>query len=208
MLCSISILLIIVSFIVPVKDVVKVNLFYEYYNLYIPFIMAGIVSFGNSCINSISLEKDNKEILATLPIKMRRILFYKWLVNVLICSLFIFVDVSVVNIMFKPNLFTVIISYVIPLVVVMFISLLSLILDYKYVVKKESDDGVILKQRIISYVPTLLSVLVIFLPLLFKAYILYKIILSSFILLCILSMLICLLYLVINKKKLKKHLMK
>lgn len=208
MIIVISILLVIVSLFVPVKDIIKVNLFYEYYNLYAPFILAGIISFGNSCINSISLEKDNKEILATLPIKMSRILFYKWLVNVLICSLIIFIDVSIINIMFKPNLFTIIISYVIPLVVVMFISLLSLILDYRFVVKNESDDGVILKQRIITYVPMLLSLLVVFLPIAFKAYMLYKIILSSFILLCILSMLICLLYLVINKKKLKKHLMK
>ena len=64
--------------------------------------------------------------------------------------------------LFKPNLFTVIISYVVPLIVVMFISILSLLLDYRYVVKKENDDGVILKQRIITYVPMLLSLLVVF----------------------------------------------
>ena len=88
----------------------------------------------------------------------------------------------------------------------MFISLLSIVLDYRFVVKNENDDGVILKQRIISYIPSLLSLLIIFMPLLFKAYVLYKVIILSFILMLLIGMLMFMVYLIINGKKLRKHL--
>lgn len=203
----ISVLLIIAGSVIPVDKITN-ETFVNYYHLFVPFVIAGIISIGNSCINSVSLEKNNIDILYTLPMKIERVIYYKWLANVVICGLIVLVDATVINLVFKPDLFTIIASYIFPIIVVMTISLISIVLDYRFVVKKENDDGVILKQRFISLVPTLISFVIIFIPLFFKAYMLYKYIVCSFGIICIFVMLVCGIYLLINGKKLRKNLIK
>lgn len=205
LLIFISLLLMIVILFIPFDKLLNVR-FYDYYCLFAPFVIAGVISFGNSCINSISLEKNSVEMLFTLPMKIEKVIFYKWLCNVFICSIVICFDVSVINFVVKPDVFTVFSSYLLPLIVVMFISLLSILLDYRFVVKNEIDDGVILKQRVISLVPSLISFMIIFIPLFFRAYILYKYIICSFAIVCLVFMLISYIYLLINRKKLRKRL--
>lgn len=204
---SISLVLVLFCLVIPV-DEIKNETFINYYPLFVPFILGGIISVGNSCINSISLEKNNIEMLYTLPMKIETMIYYKWLANVVICSLIILVDATVINLVFKPDLFTMVASYIFPIIVVMTISLISIVLDYRFVVKKENDDGVILKQRFISLVPTIISFVIIFIPLFFKAYMLYKYIVCSFGIICVFVMLVCGIYLLVNGKKLRKNLIK
>lgn len=204
---SISLVLVLACLIVPLNEI-KNETFINYYPLFVPFILGGIISIGNSCINSISLEKNNVEMLYTLPMKIGTMIYYKWLANVVICGFIILVDATAINLAFKPDLFTIVSSYIFPIIVVMTISLISIVLDYRFVVKKENDDGVILKQRFISLVPTIISFVIIFVPIFFKAYMLYKYIVCSFGIICLLVMLVCGLYLLINHKKLRKNLIK
>lgn len=180
--------------------------FYKYYNLYCPFILAGLISLGNSTINSISLEKNDIENLISLPIKMRTILFYKWLCNVVICSLFILLYGTLLNVIVRPNGFVMLMTYLLPLCVVMVVSLISLVLDYRFVVKNEINDGTIIKQRFISLVPLFISFIIIMLPLSFNIITLYKNAILAFIVVCIITMLILVLYLCINSKKLRRNL--
>lgn len=201
-----SLILIIGGFLIPVDKIVKIDKFYYYYNLIGPFVLAAIVGLGNSSINSISLEKYNIDNLLSLPIKFNKVLFYKWFVNVLIGILIILIDGTFINILLKPNAFVIVCNYLVPLFAVMFISLISIILDYKFVVKRETDDGVILRQRFITMIPSLISVSIIFIPLLFKVYKLYKNILLCFIFVSILIMIFSLIYLWINRNKLRKNL--
>ena len=207
MVIAISFLIVIVSLFLPV-DKINSETFINYYPLFVPCVIAGIVSLGNSSINSISLEKNNIEVLYTLPMKIEKVLYYKWLANVVICSLIVLVDATVINLLFKPDVFTIIASYIFPIVVIKFVSLLSLVLDYRFVVKKEYDDGIILKQRYITLVPSLISLVIVFIPLVLKTYILYKYIICSFGILCIFGMLVCEIYLLVNRKKLRRNLIK
>lgn len=205
-LVLVTLLIIIGAFIVPIKKLVSINNFYGYYNMMCPFILAGIISLGNSTISSISLEKNNREMLCTLPIKLSSVLYYKWLANVLVSGLFLLLNGTILNILFKPNTLVIVMTYVLPLLSLMVVSLISLLMDYKYVVKKENDDGIIIKQRFISLVPPVLSLLIMFVPIFIKTYQLYKNILLSFSLACIIGLIICGLYLLINWKKLRKNL--
>lgn len=205
-LLLVTVLIIIGAFTVPIGKIVSINNFYEYYNMICPFVLAGAVSLGNSTISCISLEKSNREMLCTLPIKVGSVLFYKWLANILVSSLFLVVNATILNLLFKPSTLIIVLTYVIPLLSLMFVSLLSLLLDYRHIVKKESDDVVIIKQRFISLVPPVISLLIMFVPIFIKTYQLYKNILLSFGLACILGFIVCLLYLLINRKKLRKNL--
>lgn len=201
-----SCLFIVASFFVPVNKIINMDQFYYYYNLIGPFVLAAIVGLGNSAINSISLEKYNIDNLLSLPIKFNRVLFYKWFANVFISSFIILIDGTFINILLKPNTFVIVCNYLIPLFAVMFISLISIILDYKFVVKRETDDGVILRQRFITMVPSLISISIIFIPLVFKVYKLYKNILMCFIFVSILIIIFSLIYLYVNRNKLRKNL--
>lgn len=205
-LALITLLIIVGSFVVPIERITSIKDFYGYYNMICPFILAGIVSLGNSTVSSISLEKNNREMLCTLPIKLSSILYYKWISNVLVSGLFLIINATILNVLFKPNTLVIVMMYVLPLLALMFVSLLSLLLDYKYVVKKENDDGIIIKQRFISLVPPVFSLLIMFVPIFIKTYQLYKNILLSFSLACIIGLVICVIYLLINWKKLRKNL--
>lgn len=192
---------------IDVKEFINgLDNFYKYYNLYCPFILAGLISLGNSTINSISLEKDDIESLVCLPVKFKNILFNKWLCNVVICSLFILIYGTILNVIVKPNIFTIIVTYLLPLFVVMLVSLISLVLDYSFVVKNEVNDGSIIKQRFINLIPLFISVVVMVLPLSFNVITLYKNLILSFMVLCLIIMLILIIYLYINHNKLRRNL--
>ena len=201
-----SLILIVGGFFIPIEHIIKMDNFYYYYNLIGPFALATMVCLGNSAINSISLEKYNIDNLLSLPIKFNKVLFYKWFTNVYISSFIIIIDGTFINLLLKPNTFVIVCNYLVPLFAVMFISLISIILDYKFVVKRETDDGVILRQRFITLVPSLISICIIFIPFVFKVYKLYKNILMCFIVVSILIMIFSLIYLFVNKNKLRKNL--
>lgn len=207
MLIAFTIMFILGIVFVDVRELIDaIDNFDKYYSLYCPFILGGLISLGNSTINSISLEKNSIDSLVCLPVKVKDILFNKWLCNVVTCSLFILFYGTVLNVIIRPNVFVVIFTYLLPLIVVMLVSLVSLLLDYKYVVKNEINDSSIIKQRFISLIPFLISILIIVLPTSFNIISLYKNLILAFMLVCIILMLILMLILYINRNKLRRNL--
>ena len=96
--------------------------------------------------------------------------------------------------------------FVLPLVILLFMSLTGLLLDYTFVSKKEPSDNVIIRQRLVVFVPTVLSIVVglfpIFLNMGFKRNFFSGAYLMIFLIL--IGIEIC--YLLINREKLIKNL--
>ena len=172
---------------------------------YVP-VLSIISILGVYNISSVSMEKNNINIVKTLPISISKVLFSKWLCGLVIGLIFIIINSSFSNIYFRPNMFIIVMSYVMPLFYIMFIELLSLVLDYRFNLCSELDDNVILRQRVISYIPMLISLGL--LGLLFLIYGLgdYKYVLMGISAMCLLGIIACIGYLIIQRKKLYKGL--
>ncbi len=175
-------------------------------NLYLPTLLAMIVTFGCSTISSFSLEKDNIQILKTLPISMGKVLVGKWLVNVIIGSIFIVINGSLTWIYFKYNGWNVMFNYLLPFIALLFVSFSGLVLDYRFIEKMEKDEHVIVKQRLVTMVPTFLSIFIGMCPFFLKVYNDYKYVLGSYMLAMIIGLVIEIIYIIIKKEKLIKGL--
>lgn len=196
-----TILLFILSRLVNLNSFNNIEYFDIYFCLYCPTILAMLVTLNSSAISAISLEKDNMQMLRTMPINMAKVLFSKWLTNVLIGSIFIICNAFIV--FSKYNKISLLIfNMLLPLSALMFVSLTSILLDYRFINKGKTNDNAIIKQRLITIVPTFLSFVIGIGPLFLQPYSQYKLLLASYILLFFILMIIEVSYLLINNKKL------
>ncbi len=180
---------------------------YEVYlKLYCPTILAMFVTFNVMSISAMSLEKDNMQILRTMPIGMNNIILGKWLSNIIVSMLFIMINAVIVWGFLNRDFSLFIFNLLVPLSALMFVSLTSLMLDYRFICKDENNDNAIIKQRLITLIPTFLSLVIGIGPLFLPVYVKYKLVLGSYILLFILLMLFEVIYMFINRKKLIRGL--
>ena len=182
------------------------NSFNDYFNLYAPTILAMLVTLKNSAICSMSLEKNNMEMLRTMPISMGKIILAKWLTNTLISSIFIVINTLIINYYFDVSKVTLIFIILFPLIAVMFTSLTSIVFDYRFISKKESDDNIIIKQRLINFIPSFISLVIGVCPLLLPIYSKYYLLLGAYILIMVLIIIFEIGYLYFNRKKLIHNL--
>ncbi len=177
-----------------------------YINLYVPTLLCMFVTLKGSAVSSMSLEKDNMQILRTMPVSIGKILLSKWMLNVFIGSIFVLINGSIVWYFLKLSKWGIIYSYLIPFISLLFISLTAIILDYRFIEKNETDDNAIIKQRFLVMVPTFISILIGIGTLFMPVYKQYKFLLGSYALAMILAMFIECIYLRINRSKLIKGL--
>lgn len=177
-----------------------------YLNLYIPTILCLFVTISGSTISSMSLEKNNIQMIGTMPISIEKLLLSKWLVNVFIGSIFVIINGSIVWYFLDLNKWGIIFSYLVPFVALLFVSYTSLILDYRFVEKNDLDDNNIIKQRVISIIPTFLAIVISVGPFFIPVNKQYKLVLGSYVLAMILFILIERIYLLINRNKLRRNL--
>ena len=90
----------------------------------------------------------------------------------------------------------------------MFVNLVSVILDYRFIEKNEMTDNAIIKQRLIGMIPPFLAIILGIGPFFLPVYKKYEILLGSYTLILFISQIICLLYLFLNRKKLLENLNK
>ena len=88
----------------------------------------------------------------------------------------------------------------------MFVALTSLTLDYRFICKDENNDNVIIKQRLITLIPTFLALVIGVVPFFLPAYVKYEYALGSYILLFVILMAVEVGYMFINRKKLIRGL--
>ena len=180
--------------------------FNVYFNNFGPALLGCINSLNVMTISSISLEKENMQIFRTLPVSMSKILFSKWLVNIILSSSFIIVEAILFVVYFKLKGIAMLLWFLLPLFILMFMVLTGLVLDYTFVSKKENSDNVIVRQRIIVFVPTILSLVIGLFPILINAGIKRNYFSGAYMLLMIVFILVEIVYLLINKEKLLKKL--
>ena len=183
-----------------------IEYFEVYFNNYGPALLGALNTLSIMTISSISLEKDNMQMLRTMPISMFKILFSKWLINVLISSIFVIIEAIMVILVFKLHGIALVLWLLLPLVILMFMALTGLVLDYTFVAKKEPSDNVIIKQRIIVFIPTVFSLVIGLLPLFLNTGVKKNYFSSAYIVFILVLMIIELIYLNINKKKLLENL--
>lgn len=203
-----SVLLFVAFNLFDISRFYEIENFKFYLNLYVPTLLVLFVNMSGSAVSSVSLEKKNIDILRTMPISMAQILGAKWLINVLIGSVFVIVNGSIVWYYLDLSKWSVMFSYLIPFVSLMFISLVAIILDYRFIEKVETDDNAIIKQRFIGMVPPFLAIIIGIGPLFIAAYKMYKLLLGSYVLAMCIGMIICLIYLLISREKLLENLNK
>lgn len=201
-----SIMLFIILNFVDIDSIREIENMDFYFNLYVPCILALLASLGCSTIAAMSLEKNNMQILRTLPIGMSKILFSKWVVNVIIDLLFVVINGSITWYYMNLKIIDAIFVYVIPLLAVMFISLTGLILDYRFIEKNETNDNFIIKQRLVTVIPPFISVMLGVIVLIFPSFVRYKILLGCYMLVLVIFMIIEIIYLLVQNKKLIRGL--
>ena len=191
---------------VNVDTLRSIEYFEVYFNNFGPALLGTINTLNIMTISAISLEKDNMQMLRTMPISMFKILFSKWLVNVLISSVFVLIEAITIILVFKLQGVAIALWVILPLVIVMFMALTGLVLDYTFVSKKEPSDNVIIKQRIIVFIPTVVSLVIGLLPLFLNMGIKKNYFSAAYVVFILVLIVMEVLYLNINKKKLLENL--
>ncbi len=200
------ILIVILINMIDISNVKEIEYFSVYFNSYGPAILGMLNTLNIMTISSISLEKDNMQMFRTMPVSMSKILTAKWFTNVFISSIFVIIEGLLFIIKFKMFNYAIIFWIGLPLLFVMFMSLTGLVLDYTFVSKKEKSDNVIMRQRLITFVPTVISIIVGLLPIFLNTGLKVDFFSGAYMILIAILILIEVLYLVINKKKLLTNL--
>lgn len=197
-----SIVLTLIFIIVPYSKIANINeLDYYLNNLVVP-ILCTICMFNSFNICSLSMEKENINIVKTLPISMKKVLFSKIISGIILGGVFVIYNGIISCIYFNPDIFLKIMYFVMPFSFVIFLETFSLALDYRFIIKNENNDNVITKERIIGYVPLFISLFITVSAVLTLGIGYYKVYLLGLTSIFLLLTLGTLLYLVINRKRL------
>ncbi len=192
-----SISFLIISVIINTESLAKTHNFGYYLMLFLSFVAA----ISCTTINSLSLEKNNIIYFKSLPIRFYKLLLSKYLVNLLTSLPVILINFIVAFIFYSPNLITSVVLIINPVLFTTFISLLGLVLDFRFINYKEKDSNVIIKNRIITYIPLLVNIIVICSMFIINSVDNYKVLLLVFTATNILLIILTLMYLLINYKR-------
>ena len=202
-----SILFLIICMFVSVDNYLKNELFLAYFNMFFPMILSILSSINVSTINSISLEQKRIDYLMTIPINMALVLFSKWIVNIILGSFFVLLNGIVVLVFLDLSKYLTIMSFILPFVALMLTSLTSLLLDFIFPMKDEMNENVIIKGRILSFVPMFLALIIGIAPIfLMRVNLKYMYFQIGYILILFMIMVIEIIYMFIFRKKIIKKL--
>ena len=202
-----SVILFIFCLFFSIDKYLKNELILVYFNMFFPMFMSILSSVNISTINSISLEQKRIEYLRTLPINMALILFSKWFANIMLGSVFVIINGIIVWLFWDLSNYMVVMSFIMPFVALMFTSFTSLLLDLIFPMKDEMNENVIIKGRLLSFVPMFLSLLIGISPVfLVVVNLKYKFFQIGYVVILLTTILIEIMYMFIFRKKLIKKL--
>ena len=180
--------------------------FMDYFNILAPSLLSLMICINSSTISAISIERENIDTLKTLPINFSKVLLSKFLIGVIFNLFFITINELLIIIFIKPNTFSAVMCFLIPLLSSVFTNSFYLILDYKFPALSEKSENVILNQRLICFIPPITALLHILFPFIFPIIRKSKVLLLTQVTFLIFLIIICLIYLLINNKKLYNKL--
>lgn len=176
------------------------------FSLYAPILLSTLVSFKCSTSSSISLERDNRKMLFSLPVVIDKVLLAKWITNIIIGGVIIVVDATMLVVAFRPEVGIGLLLYIMPLVILIIVSFTGLLVDLRFVEKNLVSDAEILGNRIVTFIPSVISVMCLLLVVLFGRLGEIKYTLLAFMGLFIIIFLGEIVYFIIYKKKLVDNL--
>ena len=186
----------------PLERLKNVENIYYYYNTFMPSIIACLSSLCCTTISSLSLEKENLGILKSMPLRFGNILLYKVLTNLFICLPLLLVNLLLITLFMDTAGIVILISFIYAFFTILFISVLGITLDFVFIDNKERDRNVIIKQRLITFIPIIISGVIGISPFLLPVYFKYYYMIGSYAMMEFVGVIICLVYLIINYKKL------
>ena len=188
---GLSLIFFLVCVLLPINKIEKMEYFKYYFNLYVPGILALLASINCYSVSSLSIERENILLYKVIPLRFANVLLVKFLVSTIINGPFIIIN-----------------SFVFPFVACIFTSLLGILLDFKFCAWKEKDEDLIVKQRLIIFIPLMVSLVIGIVPFLLPVYRRYVIAVCTHIFILILGSLIILGYILLNYQKMKEQLFK
>ena len=138
------------------------------------FIKFGPVVLGSFCLfncsthSSISLEGKSLWIIKSLPISPMKIFISKIMVNLTILIPTIIINATILNIYLKPQLETIIMMYITPIIYALFISVLGLLINLYFPKFDWNNEVVVIKQSLASFLTMFLGFVFAFLPFVFS----------------------------------------
>ena len=201
-----TITIIVLLCVVNIDSLKEMDNFNTYFNTFVPVLLSFMICVNSSTISSLSIERENLELLKTYPIKFSKILLSKYLIGLFIHTIFIIINALTIILFFKPNTFTTIMCFITPLISSIFTNLLYITLDYKYPAKNEKSEINILNQRILSFIPPITGIIIgftqLFLPIINN----YQTMVLTHSFVLIILTIILFIYLIINNKKFYNNL--
>jgi len=176
----------------------------KYFNFFVPIVFSANVGLIMVSLTSISLEKDNLKYMMSLPISKFKLFFSKILVNVLLGMPIIMINYLIVRYIVPLEVFERVISLIMPLCFLIFISLLSLIIDLKY----PCIDIERLETRLVNIIPSFIIIFLFIsgLVLFYSPYIRKDIYLLTYIVIIVFFILVEIGYLIVFSRKCLKRL--
>lgn len=205
---GLSLIFFLVCVLLPINKIEKMEYFKYYFNLYAPGILALLASINCYSVSSLSIERENILLYKVIPLRFANVLLVKFLVSTIINGPFIIINWLILNMTFNTTVFMKIASFVFPFVACIFTSLLGILLDFKFCAWKEKDEDLIVKQRLIIFIPLMVSLVIGIVPFLLPVYRRYVIAVCTHIFILILGSLIILGYILLNYQKMKEQLFK
>ncbi len=190
----------------PLARLKNVEHIVYYYNTFMPSIIACLSSLCCTTISSLSLEKDNLAMLKSMPLRFGNILFYKVLTNIVICLPFLLVNLLLISIFMETEAIVILISFIYAFFTILFVSILGITLDFVFIDNKEKDRNVIIKQRLITFIPLIVCAVIGISPFLLPVYYKYYYMIVSYAMMELVGIIICIVYLILNYKKLMNQL--
>ncbi len=201
-----SILLIVLVNVVDINKFSDYFLFDRVFKVSFPLLVAAIVGINCTTKSAMSLERQNMQIIRSMPLRMDQILVGKWIANIIIALFILLVDVLVVVIGWHVKGWLLAFYIIVSITTLLFISFTGLFLDYVFINKSDITDNEIIQERVINIVPVVLCLVIVFSSLHTIKYANYKHVLGGYVLAMIIFMVMEAVYLVINNKKLLKKI--
>ena len=165
------IMIIIMSILLVVSGVDKVGEMLEAPNfasgiaLFIPFIMAMIMSMSPTTHSSISLEGKNLWIIKSIPVEIKEIFYSKIMVNLTITIIPILFSSTILSIFLELDVITIIYIFILPIIYVLFSSIIGLIYNLKYPNFNWKSETAVVKQSRAVFMSLITNIFIATMPL-------------------------------------------
>ena len=194
-----TIVVIIICIINPLNRLSGFEYIEDYMNMMMPSIIACFSSLCCTTISSLSLERDNLEIIRTLPISFKNVLVNKVIANILISLPFALLNVLFLGLFIDVNGIVLIISLIYAIATILFISVLGITLDWRFIDNKERDKNTIIRQRLITFVPLIVSAVIGVSAFVLPIYAKYYYVIGSYSVMEIVGTIICIGYMIYKR---------